>query len=378
MDKRRSICFVGMDNYPVLNREYGDQYFGGESVQQTLLACAFRDFGLDVSMVVRDYGQPDGETVRGIRVWKTCREGAGLPVVRFVHPKATSTVVALRRARSDIYFQSCSGSLTGIVSAFCRFNKRAFVFRVASDADCVPGLPLIQYARDRALYRWGLRHADLVSAQSVHQAELLERSFGRQCKVIDMVVEIPDLSGQRRRDIDVLWVNNLRPLKRPHHVIQLARVLPQYRFVIVGGAVPGNEEFFHRLELEAAEVPNIELVGAVPFHLVTNYFLRARVFINTSEIEGFPNSILQAWAAGLPVISYFDPAGLNKSRQLGEVPNDLADMTASVKRYLEQAGLREETGERARRFVSGHYSPDIVAKCYLESLAEGSGRFQVT
>ena len=84
-----SICFVNSDNYPILNPSIGASYTGGESVQQTLLAQAFRDEGWQVSMVCQDYGQPDGELVDGIRVWKTCPPEAGFPIVRFVHPRMT-------------------------------------------------------------------------------------------------------------------------------------------------------------------------------------------------------------------------------------------------------------------------------------------------
>ena len=62
---RQKICFVGLDNYPVLNPDCGGEYFGGESVQQTLLAKAFADLGYEVSMVVKDHGQAQGEFRQG-------------------------------------------------------------------------------------------------------------------------------------------------------------------------------------------------------------------------------------------------------------------------------------------------------------------------
>jgi hypothetical protein len=73
----RSICFVNSDNYPVLNPEYGAHYIGGESVQQTLLAREFARQGWQVSMVCEDFGQPDGDVIDGIRVWKSFRSDAG-------------------------------------------------------------------------------------------------------------------------------------------------------------------------------------------------------------------------------------------------------------------------------------------------------------
>jgi glycosyltransferase involved in cell wall biosynthesis len=323
---------------------------------------------MDVSMVVLDYGQPDGELIDGIRVWKTYRETEGIPIVRFVHPRATSILSALRRADAEIYFQSCSGAMTGFVAWYCIRNGRTFIYRVASDGDCVPGLPLIKYSRDRFLYRFGLKRADLVAAQSSHQAALLKTNFGRASSVVNMAVTIPRIPTKQEIDFDVIWINNLRPLKRPRHVLRLAECLPQYRFAIVGGAVPGSEAFYESIARQAEPIGNLKLLGPVPFRNVSDYFLRSRVFINTSEIEGFPNSMLQAWAAGLPVVSYFDPDGVIKRYGLGQTPRDLGEMAEAIKGYLENEERRRETGERSRAYVAENHAPHAVAERYLEVL----------
>lgn len=369
-----SICFVGLDNYPVLNRDYGDRYFGGESVQQTLLAKAFRDLGFDVSMVVFDYGQPEGEVLDGIRVLKTYREDAGIPIFRFIHPRASSIFAALKRADSQIYFQSCSAAMTGFVGWHCRRHQRFFIYRVASDADCVPELPLIRYDRDRMLYRYGLKRADLVAAQSAHQETLLKASFTRSSSLVNMAVAIPERTEKRQPEFDVLWVNNLRPLKRPKQLLDLANRLPQYRFGMIGGAVPGSEALYDEVVREARRISNLSVLGPVPYHDAADYFLRSRVFINTSEIEGFPNSMLQAWAAGLPVVSYFDPDGLNVKLRMGRSPKDIDEMTIDILAYLENPSLCEETGERSRGYVQSHHAPESVALQYLEALKTASPR----
>src|SRR5262245_48086070 len=51
------LCFVGLDNLPVLAPEFRQHTIGGESVQQTLLAKALAIRGHDVSMVVRTMGR---------------------------------------------------------------------------------------------------------------------------------------------------------------------------------------------------------------------------------------------------------------------------------------------------------------------------------
>ena len=45
--------------------------------------------------------------------------------------------------------------------AFARLHGRRVVFRIASDADCEPDRLLIEHARDRWLYAWGLERADV-------------------------------------------------------------------------------------------------------------------------------------------------------------------------------------------------------------------------
>ena len=124
-------------------------------MQQTLLAKAFVDLDYDVSMVVIDIGQIDAEVIDGIRVYKTYRPEAGIPVFRFIHPRFTSLWQALKRADADIYYQSCASVVTGFVAWFCRKYDRKLVFRVAHDTDLMPGQQLIRYWRDKKIFEYG-------------------------------------------------------------------------------------------------------------------------------------------------------------------------------------------------------------------------------
>src|SRR5712671_6809620 len=135
------ICFVGFHNLPVLAPEYRGHTIGGEAVQQTLLARALERRGHDVSMVVADYGQRDGEVWEAIRVFKAYSLEAGLPVLRFIHPRWTGMWSALTRADADLYYTSCAGMQVGLLALFCRRFRKRFVFRSASDTDCGGPMP---------------------------------------------------------------------------------------------------------------------------------------------------------------------------------------------------------------------------------------------
>jgi glycosyltransferase involved in cell wall biosynthesis len=370
MTYKRKICFVGLDNYPILNPDKCSDYFGGESVQQTLLAKAFRDLGHRVSMVVKDHGQPQGEIVEGIQVWKTFDQRAGLPVLRFIYPRMTSLWAALRKADADVYYQSCAGMVTGVVALFCRVYKRTFVFRLASDSDCLPGKQIIRLWRDRKIYEYGLRNADLIAAQGIIQIKLLADNYRLDSSLVNMAVELPGAVDAPKKDIDVLWVNNLRDCKRPEMLLSLAELLPEYRIVMVGGAVPGHEELYEKIRLRAKGLPNLEFVGPIPYQKVNDYFSRARVFVNTSDVEGFPNSFLQAWVRYVPVVSFFDPDDLIRDRALGEVPSDLPDMGRLVRGLLSDNDRYSVISLKSRQFALEHYAPSAVAKSYEKLLSQ--------
>jgi glycosyltransferase involved in cell wall biosynthesis len=362
------ICIVGLDDYPQLANLKDAKYVGGESVQHVLLARAWRDLGHEVSMIVHDYGQGRSTSVDGIRAVAPYSQNEGIPVLRFAHPRLTGMIGALREVDADVYYQSPAGAATGITAWFCRRNGKRFITRIASDLACIPGKQLIRYWRDRKIYEYGLRNADLIVAQSEQQRGLLQQNYGLKSEVLDMAVEMPS-GPQPQQDIDVLWVANFRPVKRPEVVLDLARRLPNVRFTMAGGALPGADDYFKAMKQAASELPNVTFPGAIPYADVGAVFSRAKVFLNTSQIEGFPNTFLQAWVRGVPVVTFFDPDSLVKQRQLGRTASDFEDMVNAIESLLSDAEERHRAGERARTYAIAQFGATHIASRYLEMLA---------
>ena len=364
----RRICIVGLEDYPLLCGEQDRSYVGGESVQRVLLARAWRDLGLDVSMIVHDHGQGARRKVDGITAIVAHSRQAGVPVLRFVHPRITRLLGALMTADADIYYQSCAGVHTGIVAWHCRSAGKKFVFRVASDVDCLPGHQLIRYWRDRKLFEYGLRRADLVATQTTHQGELLLNHYCLPSCVVNMAVEAPGRECVPNRDIDVLWLSNLQPVKRPELALELARRMPGVRFALAGGPMAGAQTYYDDVLEAAARLPNVSILGPVRYAETGALFARSRVFLNTSSVEGFPNTFLQAWIRGAPVVTFFDPDGIVQKKQLGRVANSLDDMREAIHSLLNDEGRREAIGQRARTFAQRSFTPASVAGRYLDLL----------
>jgi glycosyltransferase involved in cell wall biosynthesis len=370
MPSAPTICFVGLDNLPVLAPEYGRKV-GGAELQQTLLAKALAARGYNVSMVVADYGQPDGAVWHGIKTYKAYRPNAGIPVLRFIHPRWTRVWAAMRRARADIYYASCAGALLGQVVLFARLHGAKVIFRIASNTDCDPATVLIRYWRDKRLYRYGLERADLVLAQTPEQQHALLKNFRRDSRVVP---SLTDTEGRRpgfaERDISVLWVGNIRALKRPALVLEAARKLPQLQFHIIGGPMPGSESLYEAVRAEALQLPNVRFHGPVPYHEVGEFYERARLFVGTSEIEGFPNTYLQAWARGTPVVAFLDPEHLIARNGMGRAVTTSSEMCEAIVALSGDAHAWEAASQRSREYMDNRFNVTRMTAPYIDALSE--------
>lgn len=356
----RRICFVSPDGYPLLNPACGRPH-GGAEVQMDLLARSLAERDYDVHMVTLDHGQPDGEMIDGVRVWRAYARDAGIPVARFLHPRATGLLRALARAGAEVYLQTCAGMATGLTAWFCRRRGAAFIYRVAHDTDCMPGRQLIQYARDRKLYEYGLRRADTVIAQSRNQKQMLANNYRLASEVGGSLVESwpgnPDLA---ERGLDVLWVGSIRRVKRPDMALMLGKRLPDRRVRIVGGQVARDAQLFDELEREAAATGNVEWLGFQPYNDTRAMFARAGVFLSTSEAEGFPNTYLQAWMAGTPVVAFFDPDGLIAREKLGVVVHSFEEAVEVVEKLLSDPDRWRQYSNRAREYAMHNHGAAVV------------------
>ena len=359
-----SICIVGTDNFAVLNPAYKENYFGGEAVQQAILAKAFLQLGYDVKVVCLDYGQPAVSFIDGIEVIKTYRESAGLPIVKFFYPRLSSVYSALQYANADIYFQSCAGVSTGYTAYYCRKHSKQFIFRVASDTDCIPGEQLIQYSRDKKIYEFGLRRASVISAQSAYQQKLLAKHYDCDSELINMACALPAEGICTAKDIDVLWVSNIRQCKRPDLFLDIAEQLPQIEFSMIGGVMSGEEPLFESIQMRASKLSNVSFHGAVHYSDIDEHFASARVFLNTSDVEGFPNTFLQSWAHRIPVVSFFDPDDIIKNKSFGVCPENIEEMKLAVCTLLADDHERKILGCNGFDYVKNNYSAHAVAMRY--------------
>jgi glycosyltransferase involved in cell wall biosynthesis len=358
------LCFVALQAYPVLLGIPGSH--GGAEVQQVLLARALVERGHRVSLVSFEHGGPADMTRDGIRVVSVLKWSWGFPGTRFF-PRVWQLWRAMERAGGAVYLYQCASPLIGIVAAFCRTRRRKFIFQTASVNDVDGGYPRRANPRDRWLYRLGIRWADGIIVQAEEHRRLLAERCGRDSFVIMNGHPLPPRPAGPGPGRFVLWVGMVRAVKGPRRFFELARLLPDTRFVLVGGN-DIEPDYMASVEREAATIPNVELRGFQPRSKVLEILGEALCLVNTSDHEGFPNTFIEAWSVGVPVISLRnDPDGVVRRRGLGEVAESLPEMAEGIVRMAGSPELRAQLFERCRSYCESEHDIARVIEKYEDA-----------
>jgi len=368
-----SVCFVALGAYPMLSGRADIRHIGGAEVQQVHIARGLVARGHRVSFVTLDHGQPDGMEINGVRIFKAYDMSTGVRWLRFLHPRWTSLCRAMKRADADVYYQRGASGETGQVCSWCCVKRRKFVFALAHDSNWRPELPGLPHGVERALYRYALRHADCVVAQTLTQQQGLARWHNRDSVVIRSCRPLPQSDrGCLMPDPGtpkILWVGRFSPEKRLEFCLDLAIRCPEFHFLIAGAANAASD-YAARLQRRASEIRNVSMLGHIPYQSMPDLYREALVLLCTSSAEGFPNTFLEAWSYGRPVVSTLDPDGLIAEHGLGEVAEDLDQLRSALLRLL-QNGDRWHTCEaNARRYVASHHSVQEAVRAYEQVLLD--------
>jgi glycosyltransferase involved in cell wall biosynthesis len=271
----------------------------------------------------------------------------------------------MRRERpSLVHLNSSKMAVLGIVAAaIARVPVRVFtVHGWAFNAE--PGAQRIVYTWLHRLLR-PLTTAIVCVSETELASGLAQRTCTRdQAVVIHNGVELPpprDATG----DGAPLLLSVTR-LKAPKDGVTLARALRQlepgsYRAAIVGDG-PDRDAV-------AAELGDAgELLGARDD--VAEQLARADVFVLSSRSEGLPMAILEAMAAGLPVVAT-DVGGIPELVADGETgllvpPGDADALAAALQRLVADAELRRRLGDAARARVEERFSLAATRRAHVE------------
>lgn len=230
------------------------------------------------------------------------------------------------------------------------------VYRVASDRDVMPQLRGSEGGDD---FSQALRQCDAIFAQTEFQAQHIEKNFGIQAHIIAPSFRAIESHAQQREG--VLWVGQSLAIKRPWVVLELARALPDERFTMIMPSV--DAKLYEVIVAQAATLSNVEIVPFVSFDAIQPYFDRAKVVLNTSLYEGYPNTLHQANISGTPYLSLkWSPDSFFTRNDAGGVycDNSVDVLLDRLKRLLSDATQADSLGKQGNTYFKQNHDVATV------------------
>lgn len=132
------------------------------------------------------------------------------------------------------------------------------------------------------------------------------RTFLTNNPIPDYLLGASKSSGENKT---VLWLGRISPEKCPEKAVKIFRrirdLVPEARFVLAGSATSASyENKIRDLILSNKLEDAVDMPGWCDEEKKLELFRSASVFLMTSEREGYPVTLIEAKAAGLPVVMF--------------------------------------------------------------------------
>ncbi len=179
-----------------------------------------------------------------------------------------------------------------------------------------------------------------------------------------------------------LSVNRLLDHKRIELQFDTFRMLPDLRLVIVGSYEKSRRFVRYVERMRKIKPENVTLVREIPDAALKRYYRNAKGFLATAKDEDFGMTVVEAMAAGKPVVAvdeggYRETMIRGRTGELAEAdPAKLADAIRAVGRRLDsdKDSYRRACMAQARRFDRKVFIGKMLKAAELAARAMGAER----
>jgi glycosyltransferase involved in cell wall biosynthesis len=237
-----------------------------------------------------------------------------------------------------------------------------------------PGLRLF-YKMLTGLRRNIIRHAQYVSAPSIGLKQLAELADPFTVQVIPNGVDCEYFRPEPKPKLPLLTMLSVGRLHRQKNVQRMLEILlairnqfgtPATARIIGDGPERKNLEKFARLhDLNGA----VTFEGWLPRSDVAAAYRSATVLVQLSHYEGMSNTILEALASGLPVVTSRIPENMEliepeRNGLLFDSNEGVSNIAHAIVCLYESPDRWKQMSNQARERITEKYSWDRVAEMY--------------
>jgi len=357
------ILFLSSHAHLVLERST-TRVSGGAELQVALLARELAARGIEVAIAAGDTGQTDGGVHDGVRIRNAGKfQTGGLADTLRAFPRVAKV---LREEQPDWVFLLGWTTWLFILHAM----KPSFGYRLGFicglDTEVNGGFRRENPARG-FLFEYAMRRCDVRFAMTEDQRRLFHKS-GMTCRLYRNLILPRAHVRKPDKPIDLLWVSRCQLIKRPHLFLDLASEMPAAKCRMV---CPREDAgLWEAVSARAKTLPNVDFVERVPYHEIQDVYDGAKIFVNTSEWEGWPNSFIQSGLGAAALLSLdVNPDGLFEKYRLGIcAEGDFQKMVAGARAMLADCAALESMQKECARFVGEMHDNGKETDAFLAGL----------
>lgn len=219
------------------------------------------------------------------------------------------------------------------------------------------------------IYKYLFGKADVVIVLSGMWKEYVNEVFHLSDKIRVLynpcTAEVSDKRYSKKKQI--LYAGTLNGRKGYNDLIKAFALISNdfidWKILFAGnGEIEQGKDMSKRLGIEK----QIVFLGWVNGEVKDKFFKEATIFCLPSYAEGFPMSVLDAWAYGLPVITT-PVGGLPDIAKEGENlllfnPGDIEMLAKQLKKMIEDEALRSHIAQESLKLAQTTFNIDIINK----------------
>jgi glycosyltransferase involved in cell wall biosynthesis len=159
----------------------------------------------------------------------------------------------------------------------------------------------------------------------------------------------------------ILFLSRLVPEKGCHYLINAYKRIGTSKKLVIAGGCNHPDGYYNSLKMQAGE--SIIFTGFVRGQLLEELFSNAYCFVQPSEMEGVPHSVLQALSFGKAVLASDIPGNLEALGDCGFKfrRGDESDLREKLEYLLSNPQVVAAESEKAIRHVQQNYNWDDIA-----------------
>ena len=226
----------------------------------------------------------------------------------------------------------------------------------------------------KLLRNWSVNSAEVVITPSDHLKNFVsELGFNNEILKINNGVDITDIkrTNVHKADINLLIISRLVIQKNINIVIEAMELLDnknvKLSIIGEGGEFNKLEGVIHELNLQN----RVQLLGKIDNNKISQFLLTADIFIQASDYEGLPHSVLEAINYEIPILST-EVGGCKDLLNDGErgfiipIPPDKKIIAENITYIIDNKDEATKRADAAKVFISKEYSFLVQANQYMK------------